>query len=41
MKMCCDKTGGIYKYSGNGGCESPPKEEAELWRPAAVYPPER
>ncbi|MDT5003041.1 MAG: hypothetical protein QOJ24_217 [Mycobacterium sp.] len=38
MKMCCDKSGGVYKYSGNGGCESPPKEQAEAWHPDSVLP---
>ena len=38
MKMCCDKSGGVYKYSGNGGCESPPKDQAEVWHPPGGLP---
>jgi hypothetical protein len=38
MKMCCDKSGGVYKYSGNGGCESPPKDQPQEWRPPGGLP---
>lgn len=38
MKMCCDKSGGIYKYSGSGGCESPPKDQPQEWRPPGGLP---
>ena len=26
MKMCCEKTGGVFKYAGPGGCVAPPAE---------------
>jgi hypothetical protein len=38
MKMCCEKTGGVYKYSGPGGCESPPKDQPEAWTPPSGLP---
>jgi hypothetical protein len=38
MKMCCDKSGGVYQYSGQGGCVAPPKEQAEVWRPPGGLP---
>jgi hypothetical protein len=40
MKMCCEKTGGVYKYSGTGGCESPPKDQAQEWRRPSDLPTE-
>jgi hypothetical protein len=27
MKDCCEKTGGIFKYAGAGGCVAPPAEQ--------------
>lgn len=46
LKMCCEKTGGIYKYSGPGGCVAPPAEQAEWTRdpgrlPVGVFEPLR
>ncbi|QZT64372.1 hypothetical protein [Mycolicibacterium austroafricanum] len=28
MKMCCERTGGIFRYAGAGGCVAPPAEPA-------------
>jgi hypothetical protein len=29
MKLCCDRTGGVFRYAGANGCVAPPAEEAE------------
>jgi len=29
MKMCCEKTGGIFNYAGAGGCVAPPANPAQ------------
>ncbi len=32
MKMCCEKTGGIFNYAGAGGCVAPPANPAQTRR---------
>ncbi len=48
MKMCCEKTGGIFNYAGAGGCVAPPAEQANSastrWPgrvPVGVFEPAR
>ncbi len=38
MKMCCEKTGGVFKYAGSGGCEAPPAEPAKVTRTPGRIP---
>lgn len=38
MKMCCEKTGGIFSYAGPGGCVAPPAEPAKVTRSPGRIP---
>jgi hypothetical protein len=39
MKMCCDKSGGIYQYSGQGGCVAS-KDQPQEWQRSSNLPTE-
>jgi hypothetical protein len=38
MKRAAKKQGAFTKYSGSGGCESPPKDQPEAWTPSSGLP---